>query len=104
MPPHFARRVKEFLDQRFPNEWIGRGGPIKWPPRSPDLTPLDFYLCGFVKSKVYHNKPRSVSELKARIIEAIESISQPVLESVFSEFERRIRLTIFTSGRHVEIY
>ena len=28
-PPHFARRVKEFLDQRFPNEWIGRGGLIK---------------------------------------------------------------------------
>jgi hypothetical protein len=25
--------------------WTGRGGTIFWPPRSPDLTPLDFSLC-----------------------------------------------------------
>jgi hypothetical protein len=24
--------------------WISRGGPITWPPRSPDLTQLIFFL------------------------------------------------------------
>lgn len=35
----------DFLDQRF-EEWIGRAGTVPWPPRSPDLTPLDFFLVG----------------------------------------------------------
>ena len=43
-PPHWGLVVREFLDQTFPNRWIGRDGPIAWPPRSPDLTPLDFFM------------------------------------------------------------
>jgi hypothetical protein len=38
--PHFSRHVTEYLNQQFPNRWIGRGCPQNWPPRSPDLTPL----------------------------------------------------------------
>ena len=33
--------------------WIGRAGPISWPERSPDMTPLDFYFWGHLKSVVY---------------------------------------------------
>jgi len=39
-PPHYTRRVREFLNESFRNRWLGRGGPVAWPPRSPDLTPL----------------------------------------------------------------
>ena len=40
---HFnvGRDVTTFLDETFPGRWVGRGGPTAWPPRSPDLTPLD---------------------------------------------------------------
>jgi hypothetical protein len=31
--------------------WFGRGGKIAWPPRSPDLTPLDFSVWGYIKEK-----------------------------------------------------
>ena len=55
-PPHWGKKVREFLDQKFSNRWIGRGGPIFWPPRSPDITPLDFFLWGFVKDIVYRTK------------------------------------------------
>ena len=48
-PAHFGLRVREFLDTQFPGRWIGRVGPTQWPPRSPDLTPIDFF-CG-VSSK-----------------------------------------------------
>lgn len=41
-PAHFARDVRSHLNARFP-QWIGRGGRVAWPARSPDLTPLDFY-------------------------------------------------------------
>lgn len=43
-PPHFAREVRQFLDEVFPEKWIGRRGPIEWPARSPDMTPMDFFI------------------------------------------------------------
>jgi hypothetical protein len=45
-PPHYSLRVREYLDEVFPNRWIGRRGPMEWPARSPDLTPLDFFFEG----------------------------------------------------------
>lgn len=48
-PPHFAQIVRTYLNEVFPNRWIGRRGPIEWPARSPDLTPLDFFMGIFKK-------------------------------------------------------
>ena len=62
-PPHFATAVQNFLDETFPDKWIGRRGPIKFPPRSPDLTPMDFCVWGIIKELVYSRKPRSVEDL-----------------------------------------
>lgn len=38
---HFSYSVREYLDSRYPNRWIGRNLPVAWPPRSPGL---HFYL------------------------------------------------------------
>ncbi|ERL96003.1 hypothetical protein D910_00787 [Dendroctonus ponderosae] len=43
-PPHYYCEVWQFLNADFQNRWIGRNGFENWPPRSPDLTPLDFFL------------------------------------------------------------
>ena len=37
-PAHYFGEAREFLNENFPNRWIGRGGPVGWPARSPDLT------------------------------------------------------------------
>jgi hypothetical protein len=42
-----------FLILRFPDYWIGRGSPVACPVRSPDLTPVDYFLWGYMKSLVY---------------------------------------------------
>ncbi|KAJ4437532.1 hypothetical protein ANN_17677 [Periplaneta americana] len=55
-PPDFALTVRAYLNQRFPNGWIGRGSSRVWPLRSPDLTPLDFFAWGFIKAKVCKRK------------------------------------------------
>ena len=34
--------VRRWLGRQFTGHWIGRRGPVEWPPRSPDLKPLDF--------------------------------------------------------------
>ena len=55
-PPHYSRLVREYLNASFRNRWLGRGGPVAWPPRSPDLTPLDYYIWGHMKTLVYESK------------------------------------------------
>jgi hypothetical protein len=52
-PPHYFGEAREYLNTRFPGRWIDRAAPLAWPPRSPDLTALDFFLWGFVN----HNCP-----------------------------------------------
>ncbi|GFV01344.1 uncharacterized protein TNCV_2125701 [Trichonephila clavipes] len=53
-PSHYARHVREHLDRTFPNRWIGCGGPVAWPPRSPDLSSLDFSLGCYEGPRVRH--------------------------------------------------
>ncbi|KFM67718.1 hypothetical protein X975_00548, partial [Stegodyphus mimosarum] len=52
-PPHWGTIIRSSLNDHFTGRWIGQGGPIPWPPRSPDITPLDFFLWGFAKDNVY---------------------------------------------------
>ena len=49
-PAHFSCFVTDVLNERFPDAWIGRGGPIPWPPRRPDLSLLDFFLWGTLRT------------------------------------------------------
>ena len=44
---HTARETMTLLKDCFPNRLISRFGDIPWPPRSPDLTPCDFFLWGY---------------------------------------------------------
>jgi hypothetical protein len=44
VPPNYFEEVQGYLNTRFPGRWIGRAAPIASPPRSPDLTPLEFFL------------------------------------------------------------
>jgi len=69
---HYSRDVRNFLDTKFPNRWIGRRGEIEWLLRSPDLSPFDYFLWDYLK--VYATKPRNLEELRQRIIEEIALI------------------------------
>jgi hypothetical protein len=43
-PLHYHRDARAFLDEHLTNRWIGRRGVVEFLPRSPDLTPMDFFL------------------------------------------------------------
>ena len=103
-PPHFGIHVREFLNVEFPNRWIGRRGSLmEWAPRSPDLTPLDFFLWGYVKTKVYATKPANTLELKQRIVHEIANIDQDVLFNVFNHAIHRFQKCVQLHGHHVEV-
>ena len=52
-PPHWGLQVCAFLNDKFLERWIGKGGSAAWPPRSPYINPLDFFLWGYVKIEVF---------------------------------------------------
>lgn len=43
-PAHYSIAVRNHIQQVFRKRWIGRTGPVQWPPKLPDFTPLDFFL------------------------------------------------------------
>ncbi|GFW78310.1 uncharacterized protein TNCV_4123791 [Trichonephila clavipes] len=51
----------------FGDRLISRFGPENWPPRSCDLTPLDYFLWGYVKSLVYADKRQTLDHLEDNI-------------------------------------
>lgn len=101
-PPHFAVEVREYLNGVFPNRWIGRRGAIEWPARSPDMTPLDYFLWGYLKSKVYVNRPNNIESLKIRIREEIELITPETIQDVVDNFQQRLYYCQETNGFQFE--
>ena len=66
-PPHRRRIVTERPTELFGNRVIALNRPVEWPPRSPDLTPLDFFLWGHLKYKVFVTSPADLGDLERRI-------------------------------------
>lgn len=46
----FLLTLRQHLNQTFSEQWIGRGGPVNGPVRSPDLNLLEFSLWGHLKT------------------------------------------------------
>lgn len=101
-PPHFHGPVREYLDEEFPGRWIGRRGAIEWPPRSPDLAPLDFFLWGYVKERVFTTQPETLQELRQRITDVCATITPEILTNVRAEFQNRLYYCQEVGGSHFE--
>ena len=79
---HTARVTIDLLKGKFGERVISRNGPVKWPPRSCDLTPLDFFLWGLIKSLVYANKPVTLEDLKDNIQREIANVPVEMCDRV----------------------
>ena len=89
--------MREYLNTRFP------AAPIAWPPRSPDLTPMDFFLWGFVNDQVFVPPlPANVVELRTRITAAVAKVTPEMLRSVWQETNYRSEVCRITNGSHIE--
>lgn len=106
--PHIASQNMELIHRKFAGRVISRNYPnmfkqgLAWPPYSPDLTPMDYFVWGFIKDKVYKNKPTTLQELRARIEQEFECIRAETLQKVMENFEKRIRTLVAREGEHIE--
>lgn len=103
-PPHNVRPVVHFLNNRY-ETWIGRQGTIQWPPNSPDLTPLDAFLWGYLKNKVYAQRSANIEELSARISYYINDLNRNnaiFISNAINKLENDYRECINRNGGHIQ--
>ncbi|GFV27641.1 transposable element Tc3 transposase [Trichonephila clavipes] len=98
---HTARATIDLLKDTFGDRLISRFGPVNWPPRSCDLTPLDHFLWGYVKSLVYADKPQTLDHLEDNIRRVIADIRPQMLENVIENLTSRLDYIRASRGRHM---
>lgn len=96
--------VRSHLNRSFPHRWIGRGEPVPWPPRSPDLSSLDFFLWGAIKCVVYRDPVESEMDLVARLVCAAATIKETpgVFDRVRQSMLRRCQACLASDGANFE--
>ena len=99
---HTAHVTNALLKTKFDERVISRNGPVNWPPRSCDLTPLDYFLWGYVKSLVYVNKPTTLQELRANIEREIAAIPVALCEKVVENWVQRLDFVKRARGGHAK--
>ncbi|GFT91462.1 uncharacterized protein TNCV_4286131 [Trichonephila clavipes] len=98
---HTARATIHLLKDTFGDRLISRFGPVNWPPRSCDLTPLDYFLWGYVKSLVYADKPQTLDHLEDNIRRVIADIRPQMLEKVIENWTSRLDYIRASRGSHI---
>jgi hypothetical protein len=73
---HTARASTNVVREMFPQDTISRYGDVQWPARSSDLSPCDYFLWGYPKSKVYSTRPVTIEDFKLRKRDEISAISK----------------------------
>lgn len=103
-PPHWGINVRQWLETNFEGRWIGRGSPsMTWPSRSPDITPCDFFLWGYVKERVYNVRPSSLEDLENKIRQVMVQIPNAMLVRVMQNYVKRLNQLIAADGEHIEV-
>ncbi|GFX74507.1 transposable element Tcb2 transposase [Trichonephila clavipes] len=91
----------DLLKDTFGDRLISRFGPVNWPPRSCDLTPLDYFLWGYVKSLVYADKPQTLDHLEDNIRRVFTHMRPQMLEKVIENLTSRLDYIRASRGSHM---
>jgi hypothetical protein len=93
-PAH--KDLRGYLNQILPQKWIERTGQeddalMRWPPRSPDLTPCDIFFWEVVKDTVFVPPlPDNLTDLRNHITAAVALVNRDMLTRVWDEMDYRI--------------
>ena len=102
-PGHRTASVVECLEKTFPERWWGNNGPIRWAPRSPDLSPLDFSFWGCLRDNVYKHRPNTIISLKNAIKVEVQNFSLEYFQKICLEaVPKRMEECRKNSGKSME--
>lgn len=100
--PHNARMNTDFLNNYFGVRWMGTYGPIRWPARSPDLNPLDFFLWSYIQDHVYLTPPDTRDDLVRRIVQVCHEIPPNLILNAAVGVNRRCQMCLEQNGANFE--
>ena len=92
----------KWLKEHFKKRIISKKFEIEWAPYSPDLSLPDFFLWGYLKDRVYREKPRTLNDLKKKIKMEIRTIKPTVFKDVMNNFCVRLKKYNDLNGAHFE--
>ena len=85
----------------FEDRVISCRADVVWPPRSCNLTRLDYYLWGDVEDKCYADKPETIDALKNNIREAIGETQLHTIDNVLKNLTDRVGYCMASRGSHL---
>ena len=102
--PHTSNQVLHYLRARFPERLISWRTERIWPPRSPDLSPLDFFLWGHVKEAIKLRQFDCMDQLTECITQAVRATNRDknLLARVMRNFRYRVEVCLREGGQHFE--
>jgi hypothetical protein len=97
---HSAKRTQDYLRTYAPRFVSAE----KWPPTSPDLNPMDYYVWDALQEKVYEGRRdpfTSLDELQTMIKECWQLIPLAGIRRAISQWKRRIHCVIEARGGQI---
>jgi hypothetical protein len=98
---HTKRRSIQVFREMFPGKLISLRGNVGWPAHSPDLSPCDLFLWGYLNSKVYTHRTENLQALKDAIRRETAAIPPAITERVMRAFRNRLEESIANDGHHL---
>ena len=90
------------LQQLFLDHIILLGRDYERLPMFPDLTPLDFFVWGYNKSKAFLTPPANLADLRQRITMEVAQIPLDIVIRAIHKMRRSAKLCILNDGGHIE--
>jgi hypothetical protein len=91
--------MRRALNVIFPGCWTGWDGPTDWPPYSPYIMVLDFFLWGHMKDRIYTTKVRDLWDPRAQIVEAVGTITPDMLQQTWAELNYRLDILCISGSQ-----
>lgn len=95
---HTSKKSLQWITENFDNFLK----PESWPPCSPDLNVMDYYVWGALQSMVYASPIKNLACLKNRIRSCWKKLSQKSINRAIDQFRIRLRFVVMSSGGHCE--
>lgn len=99
---HTTRETIAFLREFFDDRLISLRTEVEFPPRSPCLTIMDYFVFPHLKNKIFRTPVHNLQELEERIVEECANITPQMLHNAFDNMKKRVNLCIEQHGGHFQ--
>ena len=97
-PAHVSRKTTAFMDS-LRLQYITKH---QWMPSSPDCSPCDYWLFGYLKNRMKRRKAKTINGLKKVLKDEVKKIPLTMIHNALRSWPRRCRLVYYNKGHNIE--